>query len=126
MTQVSFTRKRGQAAKLSAETIRALDGRSDEANEAAALSDPDNPPISEERLNRMAIAREVRRIRESAGLSQMQFATTYRIAVGRLRDWEQGRSSPDLPLFVFLRMIHVDPVRTARMVEEAEDQYVAA
>jgi len=34
------------------------------------LADPDNPPLSEEQLRRMALAREVRLVREKIGLSQ--------------------------------------------------------
>ena len=126
MTQVSFTRKRNPSHKLSAETVRFLGERAADDPQSDAVSDPDNPPVSEERLSRMVIAREVRRIREKAQLSQLQFATTYRIGVGRLRDWEQGRTSPDLPLLVFLHMIDDDPAAAARMVAEVESAYLAA
>lgn len=126
MTQISFSRRRNQAHKLSIETRDALDARSNEGLMAEALADTDNPPVTDDQLTRMVIAREVRRIRESAHLSQSQFATTYRIGVGRLRDWEQGRSSPDLPLLVFLRMIEENPSEAAKKVAEVEDAYAAA
>lgn len=126
MSLVSFTRKRGQAHALSPETRAALNAKSDAEIEAGAASDPDNPPVSDERLSRMVMAREVRRIREASQLSQVQFATAYRIGVGRLRDWEQGRSAPDLPLLVFLRLIEENPQDAAKRVAEVERAYAAA
>jgi Predicted transcriptional regulator len=126
MTQISFTRKRGQAHEISAETREALNARTPDMLETGAASDADNPPVQADRLTRMTIAREVRRIREGVHLSQTQFATTYRIGLGRLRDWEQGRSSPDLPLLAFLRMIDDDPRKAAQVVAETETVFDAA
>ena len=34
-------------------------------------------------------------IRRALGLSQEEFAARYRIPIGTLRDWEQGRTTPD-------------------------------
>lgn len=48
---------------------------------------------------------DVRRIRKSLGLSQEKFAERYRFGVARLRDWEQGRSTPDSAARAYLRVI---------------------
>lgn len=125
MTQVSFSRKRNPAHALSADSLAILGATTDAGLLAAAQDDPDNPPVSDERLDRMFVAREVRRIREKAHLSQVQFATTYRIGVGRLRDWEQGRSAPDLPALVFLRLIDNDPSAAATLVADVETAYAS-
>jgi putative transcriptional regulator len=52
---------------------------------------------------------DVKAIREATKLSQEAFARTYRLRVGTLRDWEQGRRQPDAGSTVLLRMIAVDP-----------------
>ena len=74
----------------------------------------------EEQLRRMQIAREVRNIRERTGLSQPQFAARYRIALGRLRDFEQARSEPDVVVRVFYRLILEDPDRAEILIRQVE------
>lgn len=54
-------------------------------------------------------ALKVREIRESTGLTQAVFAETIDVAVGTLRNWEQGRRQPDGPAKALLRAIHNDP-----------------
>jgi putative transcriptional regulator len=108
------------------ETRASLLSLSDAQAEAAALGDPDNPPVSSERLDRMLVAREVRRVRQNAGLSQANFAAVYKIKLGRLRDWEQGRTEPDLPMLVFLQFIARNPQRAAKTVETIQERFHAA
>jgi putative transcriptional regulator len=38
-------------------------------------------------------------------LSQEQFATTFHIPIGTIRDWEQGRYEPDAAARAYLRVI---------------------
>ena len=82
---------------------------------AAALSDPDAQPQTAERLARMKRTPQVKIIRRALGLSQEEFAACYRIPLGTLRDWEQGRSEPDAPGRAYLRIIACKP----EMVREA-------
>jgi len=71
---------------------------SDAEAEARALKDP-TTTLKEEQLKRMALAREVRLIREKTGLSQPQsLPVPHRLA--RLRDFEQARSEPDFMFVV--------------------------
>jgi putative transcriptional regulator len=88
------------------------------------LSDPDNPPLSEQQLKRMALAREVRLVREKTGLSQPQFAARFHIGLARLRDFEQARSEPDFIVRVFLRIIQEDPAKAYRLVKLVERRSV--
>jgi putative transcriptional regulator len=81
---------------------------------------PDNPPLTGRQLDRMALAREVRLVREKTGLSQPQFAARFHIGLARLRDFEQARSEPDFVIRVFLRMILEDPSRADRLVKLVE------
>lgn len=55
---------------------------------------------------------DVRTIREALGLSQQEFARTYRIPLATLKGWEQGRRHPDRTVAAYLSVI-------AQMPEEA-------
>lgn len=109
MTKTVFKRKRRETPRLSDAERERLFAMTDEQIEANAASDPDNPPVDEARLHRMALGREVRLIREKAGLSQPAFAARYRIGLARLRDYEQARSQPDFPMMAYLRVIADHP-----------------
>jgi putative transcriptional regulator len=86
-----------------------LDLLTEEQIEAAALSDPDNPPMTEDELERLGAAAAVRDARRSANLSQPQFAETFHFSLGRLRDLEQGRTKPDSAILAYLKLIARDP-----------------
>jgi putative transcriptional regulator len=76
---------------------------------AAALSDPDNPPLTSADFNRMKRVPRVKTIRRALGLSQEEFSASYRIPIGTLRDWEQGRSEPDQAARAYLSVIAREP-----------------
>ena len=81
----------------------------EEAIHAAALSDPDEQPLTEEQLKRMKRVPRVKTLRRSLGLTQEEFAARYDIPLGTLRDWEQGRTEPDQPARAYLKVIANDP-----------------
>lgn len=74
-----------------------------------ALADPDNPPLTPEQLSRMRRVPNPQEIREALGLTQREFARRYEIALGTLRDWEQGARRPDSAAKAYLRVIQQDP-----------------
>lgn len=125
MSKVYFKRKRGSALRFSEKERRRLKNVTDAEVEARALADPDNPPLTKQQLERMALAREVRLVREKTGLSQPQFAARFHIGLGRLRDFEQARSEPDFIVRVFLRMILEDPAKADRLVKLVERETIA-
>ena len=84
--------------------------------EAAALSDPDNPPWSAEQLSRARRISLAKHLRWKLGLTQQAFADRYHIPLGTLRDWEQHRSQPDQPSQTLLHLIRADPEGIARML----------
>jgi len=86
-----------------------LEAMTEEEIEANALSDPDNPPLTDEELARMRPAPNPRRIRERLKLTQEQFAARFEIPLGTLRDWEQGAGYPDSAARTLLRVIDKDP-----------------
>ena len=74
-------------------------------------ADPDVAPLLTEA--EMTSAR-VRWVRKQSGLSQIEFATRYRIPLGTLRDWEQGRREPDAAALAYLTVIEREPEAVGR------------
>lgn len=99
------------------ERVRAM---TDEEVHAAALSDPDAQPSTEEELARGVLGRTVRLARTRMGLTQEAFAARFRIPVGSLRDWEQGRVLPDTATQAYLRVIAKEPDAVLRALDAAE------
>jgi putative transcriptional regulator len=56
-------------------------------------------------------------IRKRQKLTQAAFAARYGIPVATLRDWEQGRRSPDAASASFLRVIDREPEAVARALD---------
>jgi len=86
-----------------------LDAMTEAEKHAAALSDPDNRPLTEEDMRRMKRTPRAKIIRRALGLSQEDFAARYHIPIGTLRDWEQGRVEPDQAARAYLTVIARDP-----------------
>ena len=102
----------------------AVEALTDEEIHAAALSDPDSQPIplgSDEELAKLGLIHipNVKRLRERLGLTQDAFAAAYRIPIGTLRDWEQGRKRPDAPARAYLTVIARNPEAVAGFLSEA-------
>ena len=100
--------------KLDSNQAARLDAMTDSELTAQAADDPDNPPLTDDELARIASARRVRAIRAQTGLSQQRFAATYRINLARLRDLEQGRSRADSALLAYLTVIEGEPEAVRR------------
>ncbi len=52
---------------------------------------------------------DIKEIRQSAGMSQSAFATTFQISLDTLKGWEQGKRKPDAAATNFLRVIRAMP-----------------
>jgi putative transcriptional regulator len=89
----------------------------DEEVEAAALSDPDAQPMTEEDFARMKRVPQVKIIRRAFRLTQEEFSSRYRIPLDTLRDWEEGRSEPDQTARAYLKVIAVEPEMVQRALE---------
>jgi putative transcriptional regulator len=96
-----------------------LPKHSDEAIEAAALSDPDNKPRTPEREKKLRRIPQVRVMRRALGLTQEEFAAHFHIPLGTLRDWEQGKSEPDTCARAYLRVIARNPKAVTDALESA-------
>jgi len=96
---------------------RRFDALTDAEVHEAALKDPDAQPLTDVALARMKPAARARILRRALGLTQEEFAARYRIPIGTLRDWEQGRAQPDQPARAYLTVIAHDPEGVRRALE---------
>lgn len=83
------------------------DAMTDEEVMAAALADPDAQPITDW-YGAIGVPR-VKAIRQRFGLSQREFARMFRIPLGSVRDWEQGRARPEWTAAILLKVIERHP-----------------
>jgi putative transcriptional regulator len=102
----------------------AVEAFTEEQLHANALSDPNSQPIppgTDEELAKLGLHRipNVKKLRERLGLTQEAFAATYRIPIGTLRDWEQGRKLPDAPARAYLTVIARNPETVADLLRPA-------
>jgi len=88
----------------------------EEEIQAAALADPDEQPL--ELLIAQGWKRlvNVKRLRERLGMTQEEFAKTYWIPLGTLRDWEQRRKNADRTAQAYLKAIEKDPKVVAELL----------
>ena len=84
----------------------AVDATTDDEIERQIAVDPDVAPE--------ILPVDVKAIRAATGLSQGKFAARFRIPVGTLRDWEQGRKQPDTTARAYLRVIARNPDMVAQ------------
>ena len=84
----------------------ALEAMTDEEAEAAALADPDAPPLMGDRpLRPMTRAK---RVRFGLRLSRQEFADRYHIPLATLTAWERRDLEPDAAAMAFLDPIAAD------------------
>jgi putative transcriptional regulator len=102
--------------------------RSDEDIAAAVGTDLDEAPVRAEeamdRVRRDELARDIHgvlRLRRRLRIGQIEFANRYKIPLGTLRNWEQGRAEPDRSAKVLLAAIAADPDGVARAAAHAGD-----
>lgn len=94
-----------------------FDAMTPEERHAAALADPDAQPLTEADMARMKPIPRVSIVRRALRLSQEEFSQRFRIPLGTLRDWEQGRKEPDAAARAYLVVI----ARNPEAVREALD-----
>ena len=93
---------------------------------AAALRDPDNPPLSEVPPGRYRRMPRTWGIRRRMKLTQEEFAERFQIPVGTVRDWEQGRVEPDQAARAYLKVIAHDPELVLRALAAGPGSVKAA
>jgi putative transcriptional regulator len=96
---------KAKARKKTRSDWSALDAMTDAERHAAALADPDARPMTDEEWEAAPRVPRVSILRRALRLSQQEFADHYRIPIGTLRDWEQGRKAPDAAAKAYLDVI---------------------
>ena len=88
---------------------------------AEGRADPDARPVEDRkgRLGRVALVSLAKRIRWALRMSQVEFAKTFRIPLGTLRDWEQHRRDPDQAAKAYLEVIAREPDAVRRALARA-------
>lgn len=77
--------------------------------------DEDAPALTATELAKLRPVSPVKKLRWKLGLTQVAFAKLYRIPIGTLRDWEQGRTKPDAPALAYLHVIKAQPETIAKL-----------
>jgi putative transcriptional regulator len=95
-----------------------VEAMTDDEVMAAALSDPDAQPLTDEQLARMRRVSRVKVLRQRLDMTQVQFAEAFHLPITTLRDWEQHRSTPDAPARALLLAIERDPQAMRRLLAE--------
>jgi putative transcriptional regulator len=95
----------------------ALRGMSDADIDASARSDEHNPPLTPDREARLRRVPQVKVMRRAMGLTQEDFSARFRIPLGTLQDWEQGKSEPDQAAQAYLTVIAHDPEAVQRALQ---------
>jgi putative transcriptional regulator len=62
---------------------------------------------------------DVKAIRKRLGLTQEEFAVRYGFSVGRVRDWEQGRTEPEASARILLTVLDREPEAVVRALAAA-------
>ncbi len=109
----------GEPARETATDWHAMQALTDDQIRAAVADDPDAAPIPVHQTPGLIAIVNTKRLRERLGLTQEAFAARYRIPLGTLRDWEQGRKVPDAPARAYLTVIARDPSVVASLLGEA-------
>lgn len=100
--------------QLSPKALAALDALTHEDIEENARTDPDNPPMTADELERVRLARAVQLTRQASGFSQAEFSARYQIDLKQLEGWERGLLRPDTVVMAYLQTIRREPEAVAR------------
>lgn len=87
----------------------AFDQMTEAERHTAAITDPDALPATAAQLATARRVPNVRSLRRKLNLTQEQFAHTFHLSLGAIRDWEQGRNQPDHAARALLRVIEFNP-----------------
>ncbi len=89
------------------------------ANEALAIARGEVEPA------RVYERADVAAIRKELKLSQEKFAARFRLSVATVRDWEQGRRTPDASANNYLLVIKYSPKAVEKALAKAGEELAA-
>ncbi len=88
----------------------------------AVPADPDDAEdraVSDAGLERALMGRRIRKLRNSLGLSQAEFAERYSIPLANIRQYEIGRTLPPVAVRAYLHIIEAEPQHVADVLQAA-------
>ena len=94
---------------MTAEDWRRLDALTDEEITAAALKDPDNPPLTDEQLAQFRRPALSMKVRLKLRMGRETFSAAYGIPMETLRAWERHEVEPTAVEVAYLRLIERAP-----------------
>lgn len=97
-----------------------LDALTDEEIDAQIAADPDvAPDMSDWPLEDAVLIEpvDVKAIRRKTGMTQQEFARTFSLNLGALRDWEQQRRMPRGPARALMQIIDREPEAARRALQ---------
>jgi putative transcriptional regulator len=83
--------------------------------EMVAIEKGQKEPV---RVHRFFTSKDIRALREKAGVSQRTFAAMLGVSIRTLQDWEQGRRVPTGPAMNLLRLYEAMPEAIAKILAE--------
>lgn len=86
-----------------------FDAMPDAEDAADGRSGPDESPSPQQDQERLESVPSTKRIRARLRLTQEQFAASFHLPLGTVRDWELGRREPDTAARNYLRLIEHSP-----------------
>jgi len=101
MTTIKKATREGALKALKNTDWQAIDAMTDEDIAAQVASNPDAALLP--------VEIDVKAIRATSNLSQVKFARMFGIKPATLRNWEQGRTTPEGPARALLTIIKNDP-----------------
>lgn len=103
---------------MTPEDRQRLQALTDEEILAAALTDPDNPPLTDEELASFRRPALARRIRLALHMGRDTFSRAYGIPLETLAAWERHEAEPSPVEMAYLRLIEREP-ELAKLVAPA-------
>ena len=94
-----------------------LDAMTAAEKHAGAVSDPDNPPLTEEDMRRMKRTPRAKIIRRALGLTQEEFAERAKMSYKYYQQIEAGRKS-DLRLSTLEKLARAHGIALSRLLNE--------
>jgi len=109
MSSKSTSAKKRDKYGMTAEDWRRLDAMTDEEIIAAALKDPDNPPLTDEQLAQFRRPALSMKVRHKLHMGRETFSAAYGIPLETLKAWERHEVEPTEVEMVYLRLIEREP-----------------
>ena len=116
MSDDAITRYKPDPSKPHKTDWTSADKLTDDEIHAAAISDPDAQPATQEQLDRAHRVVDVRMIREKFDLTQEQFARRFGLRLEMVQGWEDQTLTPDSAAVTLLRVIWAEPETVQRVV----------